>query len=72
MNSKTCKVPSINDIVLIKDEKMPKYKWRLGRVVELNFGRDNKIRSVKLLVGSSRTFIRRPVNHLFPIEYLIK
>ena len=60
--------PSINDIVLIKDDKTPRYKWRLGKVVDLIVSRDGQVRSVKLLVGATRNMTTRPINHLYPIE----
>ena len=68
VNKKKVITPSINDIVLVKDDKMPRYKWRLGRVTELIVSRDKQIRSVKLLMGNTRTSIKRPINHLYPIE----
>ena len=63
------RTPEVNDIVSIKDEKLPRQQWRLGRVIELIRGRDDKVRAVKLLVGKSRTILDRPINLLYPLEW---
>ena len=62
------KVPNVNDIVLIFEEKQPRQNWKLGRTVELISSKDKEIRSVKLLVGKTNRYINRPVNRLFPLE----
>ena len=62
------KVPNVNDIVLIFEEKQPRQNWKLGRIVELISSKDKEIRSVKLLVGKTNRYINRPVNRLFPLE----
>ena len=60
--------PSINDIVLVREDKIPRYKWKVGRICELCYSRDGRIRSVKVVVGGTRSIIKRPVNFLFPVE----
>ena len=60
--------PNVNDIVIIHQDKVPRYKWRLGRILELCPGRDGNVRSVKLVVGGTRNIVKRPVNALLPIE----
>lgn len=47
----------VDDIVIIKDESLPRCKWPLGRVVEANQGNDGLVRRVKIQVGE-RTQIR--------------
>ena len=31
-------IPAINDVLLIKDDKLPRQQWRLGRVIQLIVG----------------------------------
>ncbi|GFU07872.1 integrase catalytic domain-containing protein [Trichonephila clavipes] len=38
----------IGDLVLISEENLPTYKWALGRIVELYYGEDKKVRVVKI------------------------
>ncbi|GFY21778.1 integrase catalytic domain-containing protein [Trichonephila clavipes] len=38
----------IGDLVLIIEENLPTYKWALGRIVELYYGEDKKVRFVKI------------------------
>lgn len=54
-----------NDIVLIKQEGLPK-KWNLGKVMKLHEGRDGNVRSVDL--KTSTGIISRPVTMLYPLE----
>ncbi|GFX36629.1 integrase catalytic domain-containing protein [Trichonephila clavipes] len=39
---------TIGDLVLIIEENLPTYKWALGRIVELYYGEDKKVRVVKI------------------------
>ena len=41
----------VGDIVLIKDEVMPRAYWKLARVVEVFPSKDGHVRTVRLLVG---------------------
>ncbi|GFS60991.1 integrase catalytic domain-containing protein [Trichonephila clavipes] len=38
----------IGDLVLIIEENLPTYKWALGRIVELYYSEDKKVRVVKI------------------------
>ena len=60
--------PSINDIVIVFEEKQPRNKWMLGRVVELINGHDGKTRVNKIMMGKTKTVISRPVNKVYPLE----
>lgn len=51
--------PSINDIVIIKDENLPPLKWSLGKIIELHPGDDGVTRVVTLKTQSN--VIKRPV-----------
>jgi len=55
--------PKINDVVLIK-ENLPQ---RVGRVIEVITGKDQQIRSAKVMVAPKKYF-NRAVNMLYPIE----
>ena len=67
----------VNDIVLIKNPAKGRHHWRLGRVVELIFGSDNKVRSAKLLKGDAkyreneRKLELHSLSHLYPLELSI-
>ena len=66
------------DIVLLKNIQPEFIKkrqhWSLARVLELNYGADKRVRSVKLLKGSEDYQTRprqpevHPLNHLYPLE----
>ena len=68
--------PYIGQVVLITEDKVPRLRWRLGRIVELVRGRDDQVRSaiLKVPVRSSNTTsrapetIRRPLKLLIPLE----
>ena len=60
--------PSINDIVIVFEEKQPQNKWMLGRVVKLINGNDRKTMGVKIMMGKTKTVIRRPVTKLYLLE----
>ena len=60
-------VISIGDVVLIHDD-YPRGLWKLGLVEKLIQGRDGQIRgAVKSGQGAS-SFLKRPVQRLFPLE----
>ena len=50
------------------EEKQPQNKWMLGRVVKLINGNDRKTRGVKIMMGKTKTVIRRPVTKLYLLE----
>ena len=65
----------IDDIVLIVDDNLHRNEWRLARVTDVNHGKDNRVRSVKLIVGDSNlnkygkrvnsvTVLERPIHKL--------
>ena len=58
--------PQIGEVVLIKDS-VPRSRWKVGKVVELFMGRDQRIRSAKVSV-SPHSYLHRPVSLLYPIE----
>ncbi|XP_030597267.1 uncharacterized protein LOC115788399 isoform X1 [Archocentrus centrarchus] len=45
----------VNDIVIIKDDNLPRNQWQLGRVVEAAQGSDGLVRRVKVQVGERKS-----------------
>jgi len=59
------------DIVILKDELTHRNWWKLARVTELIIGRDGNARAAKVLVLNQEkktSTLRRPLQHLIPIE----
>ncbi|GBM23688.1 hypothetical protein AVEN_187976-1 [Araneus ventricosus] len=56
----------VNDVILIKDDHLPRNFWKLGRIIELLPGRDGKMRACK--VKTESTIIKRPVQLLYNLE----
>ncbi|GBO07449.1 hypothetical protein AVEN_251896-1 [Araneus ventricosus] len=58
----------VNDIVLVKDNKLPPLKWKMGRIVETFSGSDNQVRVVKL--KTQLGVVGRPIHKLcvLPVE----
>ena len=58
-------------IVTVYDEGQPRGLWRMGRIEEVILGLDGKIRSARVRVQSKTgraTVLRRPIQHLYPLE----
>ena len=64
--SKNVPTPKIGNVVLIK-ESLPRGHWRVGRIIEVIKGRDQKIRSAKVMVAPNK-YLNRAVSMLYPIE----
>ena len=60
----------LGELVLIKDEIIPRSRWRIGRVYKLHKGKDNKIRGayLKVINDKNNTHVNRPVTKLCPLE----
>ena len=60
----------IGDVVLMKDDNVPRNQWPLAKVVECNTSSDQHVRSAKLLLGNqkgpqkSNHYLVRPVSKL--------
>ena len=70
---------TVGDVVIIRDENLPRNQWHLGRVVETYKGKDGLVRKVKVLVGTSvlspngkcmeaRSYLERPIHKLVLIQ----
>ena len=57
----------IGDIVLIKDDKLPRQSWKIGKVERLIISRDGKVRGAEVRTPSSNS-LKRPISSLYPIE----
>ena len=62
----TLQIPQVRDIVLIK-ENLPRGQWKVGRISKLVEGKDNVIRSAKVMLPSKRC-LHRALKLLYPIE----
>ena len=47
-------MPSIDDIVNIYDDKVPRHKWLLGPIYDVIAGNDGAIKGAKLFVGKTK------------------
>ena len=61
-------VPYVDDILIIKEDKLPRQQWRFGRILELIKSRDGNVRAAKIFVGKTKRVIERPINRLYPLE----
>uniref|UniRef100_A0A8R1IWK1 DUF5641 domain-containing protein n=1 Tax=Caenorhabditis japonica TaxID=281687 RepID=A0A8R1IWK1_CAEJA len=60
------RIPRVDDVVLVYQDKYPRYTWPLGLVIKLHPGDDGAIRSAAVRFEGSE--LKRPVNHLIPLE----
>lgn len=65
--SVTKREPRKEEIVLLKEEELPRGEWRMGRIVGLPKSKDNAVRIAEVQI-STRRIIRRPINLLIPLE----
>ena len=59
--------PQINDVVLVHDNNLPRFMWRLGRITELIKGHDDQYRGA-IVRTQTNSELRRPINLLYPVE----
>lgn len=65
------KVAEVGDVVIIHDDKPSRIKWKTGIVEELIVGEDQEVRGVKvrtLTKNGAVTYLRRPVQKIYPLE----
>ena len=58
----------MGDVVMTKEDVVPRHRWRLGVVMELLKGSDGYVRGAKVKVGKTKNNIRRLVIRLYPTE----
>jgi len=55
----------VGDIVLVKDENLPRNQWPLARVIEVYPDENDKlVRTVKLHIPTSKSSLKRPIHKL--------
>ena len=59
---------SVNDIVLVIYEKVPRHFWRIAIVTRVLPSRDSKIRGAIVRHVKTNTILKCPVNNLFAVE----
>jgi hypothetical protein len=59
----------VGDLVIVTDDKKPRSRWPLGKIIQIIRGRDQIIRMVKLK-GNNREYFR-PIQHVIPLEVKI-
>ena len=61
---------SVGDIVLVHEDKVPRGKWKIAKVMKLLISADEKIRSatVEYMLNGTRQTINRTINKLYPLE----
>ena len=71
-NGSDKRVIEIGDIVILKNDKSARAFWKLAKVEELIPSRDNVVRAARIRVVNNEngrsTYLRRPVQHLIPLE----
>ena len=60
----------VGDVVLVRDDKVKRNAWKLGKVEELVVGKDQVVRETKLkvLTKGKPVWLNRPVQRLYPLE----
>jgi len=65
--SQLSRLPKVGEIVIIKDDFSPRRTWKLARIKEIIFSKDNCVRSAVVQLPN-KNIISRAINHLFPLE----
>lgn len=58
---------AVGDVVLIRDENLPRNMWKLGRVVQTHPSSDGLVRKVQIFLGKKNDisqYLERPVHKL--------
>ena len=59
--------PRVGEVVLMKEDKIPRGMWKLGKIERLNKGKDGNIRSATIYLSNGRS-VQRAINQLYPME----
>lgn len=57
---------AIDDVVLLKDDRLPPAKWSLARITEVHPGADNQIRVVTVINPEGK-LVKRPISKVIPL-----
>jgi len=66
---------SEGEVVIVKDDHLPRGQWKLGVVQEVMPGRDGQVRAAVVKLASSgprAPILRRPIQLLYPLEIRCK
>ena len=69
------KKPETGEVVIVHEENTPRQCWKLGRITEVHRSTDKVIRGItlKVVTKSGKVHkLRRPVQKIFPLEFLDK
>ncbi|RWR99183.1 uncharacterized protein B4U79_02665, partial [Dinothrombium tinctorium] len=66
-NTKRTREMNEGDLVLIREDNIPRQMWKMGKILEKFQGRDGKVRSCKLRIAGGKE-VCRPIQRLFPLE----
>ena len=61
----------VGEMVIVKDEHLPRGLWKLGLVQEIMRGRDGQTRAAIVKVAShdrQHLILKRPIQLLYPLE----
>ena len=59
--------PKIGEIVIVKDDNLPRKAWKLAQIKDYIFSRDGHIRSAVIRLPS-KNLVSRAINHLYLLE----
>ena len=62
---------AVGEVVVVRDDTLPRSFWKLGRIQDVITGRDGVIRGAAVKVASRDrqfTLLWRPIQHLYPLE----
>ena len=59
--------PSIGEVVLVRDESLPRGRWKLAVVIQMHTSEDGLVRSVTVRIPSGKR-VRRPMSLLYPLQ----
>ena len=63
----TDRFPEVGEIVLIKEDDVPRGVWKLGKVLKITESRDGFIRSATVRLSNGSEW-KRPICYLYPLE----
>ena len=61
--------PRKGEVVLIKEDKIPRGMWKLGKFEKLNRGEDGNVRAVTIYLSNGH-YVQRAINQLYLIEVI--
>ena len=65
--NQTSSIPQVGQVVIIKDERIPRRMWKLGRIERLIISNDGKVRTADIYLPGDR-HVQHSINMLYPLE----